>query len=152
MYVVYHDSSGTHSSVIAAAIHLNLLPADRIPSTSDLLNIPLFDGLERKDLGRLFFHGKDENNNQIYTIGCHRVPQLVSHALSSVFQMIDRNPEEILCVDTSPTINQWIRIGNWSSRQLGFVTLGRSLVVHGTFNAYPKIVSIVKNAKLKVAP
>ncbi|MDF2548046.1 MAG: hypothetical protein K0R93_2944 [Anaerosolibacter sp.] len=152
LYVVYHDPRGTHSSVIAAAVHLNLLPLDKIPSKQDILNVPLFDHLGKKDLGRLIFHGKDEYENQIYTIGCHHASQLITHALPSVFQMIDKDANEILCIDTTRTMNLWIQAGSLSSRQLGIVDIGRFLLSHGILNAYPKIVSIVKNTKLKVAP
>jgi hypothetical protein len=31
MKIIYHCYGGTHSSVIAAAIHLGLLPEDRVP-------------------------------------------------------------------------------------------------------------------------
>ncbi|MFT9496184.1 DUF3189 family protein [Anaerosolibacter sp.] len=152
LYVVYHDPRGTHSSVIAAAVHLNLLPLDKTPSKKDILNVPLFDHLGKKDLGRLIFHGKDEYENQIYTIGCHHASQLITHALPSVFQMIDKDPNEILCVDTTRTMNLWIQAGSLISRQLGIFGIGRSMLSLGILNAYPKIISIVKTTKLKVAP
>lgn len=152
MYVVYHDVGGTHSTVIAAAIHLNRLPMDMLPSMKDILNVPLFDKLEKKDQGRLIYHGQDEYGNQIYTIHRQYVPQLITNTIGSVFDMVGRDRKEILFVDTSVTVNHLMRIGGGSSRRLGLVAFGRPLVAYGTLKAYPKIVAVVQKTKLKVAP
>ncbi len=152
LYVVYHDFGGTHSTVIAAAIHLNWLPLDVVPSVDDILKIPLFDRLEKKDQGRLIYHGRDEYDNDVYTICRRNVPDLVSHALESVFEMAARDPREVLCVDTAPATNAWMQVGGAGSRRLGFVTLGRPMVAYGILRAYPKIVAIVHRTKCKVAP
>ena len=43
MKIIYHCYGGSHSSVIAAALHLGLLAKDRIPNETELMAIPYFD-------------------------------------------------------------------------------------------------------------
>lgn len=152
LYIVYHDAGGTHSTAIAAAIHLNKLPMDVIPSKSEIQSVPLFDRLEKKNIGRLIYHGQDEYGHAVYTISRRYYPQLVTNAIQTVFDMIDKDKKDILCVDTSPSVNNWMRIGGASSRSLGLVSFGRPIVTYGTWKAYPAIVEIVKKTKLKIAP
>lgn len=152
LYIIYHDVSGTHSAVVAAAIHLNYLPIDTVPTKYDILNLPLFDRLEKKDLGRLIYHGNDEYKNSIYTLGRQHTSHLVVNTINTIFNMIDQDEKEILCVDTSKTVNNFIRIGGTSSRKLNFVSFGRPIVTYGIIKSYPKICEIVKKTKLKIVP
>nr|WP_132243444.1 DUF3189 family protein [Marinisporobacter balticus] len=152
MYIFYHDVSGTHSVVIAAAIHLNYLPIDRVPKKSEILDIPLFDRLEKKDIGRLIYHGNDLYKNSVYTLGRQSASHLVVNAIKTVFDMADRDKKEVLFVDTSKAVNNLMRIGGGSSRLLGLISFGRPIVTYGTIKAYPKICDIVKKTQLKIVP
>lgn len=152
LYIIYHDVGGTHSTVVAAAIHLNYLPMNQIPTKSEILNIPLFDRLEKKDIGRLIYHGNDEYKNAVYTLSRQYDAHLVVNTIETVFGMVDRDKSEVLCVDTSKTVNNLMRIGGASSRRLGLVSFGRPIVTYGTIKAYSKIFDIVKKTKLKIAP
>jgi uncharacterized protein DUF3189 len=152
LHIIYHDVGGTHSTVAAAAIHLHMLPMNRTPSASEILDLSLFDKLEKKDQGRLIFHGKDEYNHSIYTISRQYYGPLVTNAIKTVCPMINQNEKEILCINTSPAVNTLMRIGGGSSRRFGLVAFGRPIVTYGTIQAYPKIAEIVKKVKLKIAP
>lgn len=152
LYIIYHDVDGTHAAVIAAAIHLNYLPIDRVPSKSEILNIPLFDQLEKKDIGRLIYHGNDPYKNSVYTLCRQQTSHLVVNAINTVFDMVDRDKKEVLCVDTSKVDNQLIRIGAGLSRKLGFISLGRPIVTYGTIKAYPEICALIKKTQLKIVP
>lgn len=152
LYIVYHDVGGTHSTVVAAAIHLHQLPIERIPSKSEILNLPLFDRLEKKDIGRLIFHGKDEYGHNVYTLSRQYSPHLVVNAITTVFDMVDQDKNKLLCIDTSKTVNNLMRIGGGSSRRFGLVSFGRPIVTYGTIKAYPQIADLVKRTKLKIAP
>lgn len=152
LYIIYHDVGGTHSTVAAAAIHLHMLSMDRTPSFSEILDLPLFDQLEKKDHGRLIYHGTDEYGHSIYTISRQYAGPLVTNAIMTVCPMINQNEKEVLCINTSPAVNTFMRIGGGSSRRFGLVAFGRPIVTYGTIKAYPKIVEIVKKVKLKIAP
>ncbi|QZY55364.1 DUF3189 family protein [Crassaminicella profunda] len=152
MYIIYHDVGGTHSTVVAANIHLRRLPMDHIPTQSEIISIPLFDQLEKKDIGRLIYHGNDEYNHAVYTLSRKNASHLIVNTLETVLSMINKDKKEILCVDTSPTVNFLMRIGGGSSRRLGLISFGRPIVAYGTIKAYPKIMDLVKKTKLKIAP
>ncbi|QXM06861.1 DUF3189 family protein [Crassaminicella indica] len=152
MHIIYHDVGGTHSTIIAASIHLHRLPINRLPTKDEILSIPLFDRLEKKDIGRLIYHGNDEYNNSVYTLSRQYAPHLAVNSIKTVLDMINKDQREALCVDTSPAVNNIMRIGGGSSRRLGLVAFGRPIVTYGTIKAYPKIIEIVKKTKLKIAP
>ncbi|WP_053954854.1 DUF3189 family protein [Inediibacterium massiliense] len=152
MYIVYHDVGGAHSTIVAAAIHLNQLPLDYIPDKNELLALPLFDKIQKKDIARLIYHGKDEYGHSIYTIGRKNSAHLVVNAIETVFQMLNFPQNEILCVDTSPAVNNLMRIGGGSSRKFGLVSFGRPIVTYGTLKAYSNISEIVKKTKRKIVP
>lgn len=152
MYIIYHDVGGAHSTAIAAALHLNQLPLDHIPTRDEILALPLFDRLEKHQISRLIYHGHDEYNHEVYTIGRKYHPRLIMNALQTVLPMTDKDPKQVLCVDTSSAVNNLMRIGGGSSRRFGLVAFGRPIVTYGALKAYPQIVDIVKKTKLKIAP
>ena len=57
MKIIYNCYGGAHSSVTAAAIHLQMLPETRKPSAAELLNLPYYDAQVGKDHGRIRFLG-----------------------------------------------------------------------------------------------
>lgn len=60
---IYNCYGGTHSSTLAAAYHLKKLAYDTAPSKEEILSLDLFNKLTPKDMGKLFFHGIDEDRN-----------------------------------------------------------------------------------------
>ena len=85
MIVIYHDVGGAHSTAAAANIHIGNLPMDRIPSKKELLDLPTFDKIEKKDLGRLIYIGKDEFNADVYTLARKYAPDIVIPAIMDMY-------------------------------------------------------------------
>lgn len=152
MYIIYHDVGGSHSAVIASHIHLNNLPADRIPATEEILATPMFDKLESKNIGRLIFHGTDEYGNSIYTLARLYYKHTVTNAIESIPEMLGIDKNKVLLVDTSPSVNFLMKLGGGSSRKLRFVSFGRPIVAYGTIKAYENILDLVNKTKTKIAP
>ena len=72
MIYIYNDYGGTHTTSLAAAYHLNKLPTHRQLTKEEILAVDYFDKLNTSDMGKLIFHGLDENGNPVYTIdGVH---------------------------------------------------------------------------------
>lgn len=151
MMVVYHDVGGTHSTCIAANIHINQLPMDRIPTREEILNLKTFDKLEKKDYGHLIYIGQDEYGVDVFTVSRQQQPQLVLRALQDMYQTCNKSLEGLYIVGTINTVNNWMRIGGFSSRRLHLVSFGRPLVTYGTLKAYPKIAELVKDTKKRIA-
>lgn len=152
MHVIYHDIGGSHSSVVATYIHLNRLPVDRIPSTQEILEVPMFDKLEKNQRGRLIFHGIDEYGNRVYTLSRLNYSHPITNAITSIPSMIGLDEKEIALVDTSGSVNGIMKLGGGSSRKFKMVTFGRPLAAYGVTKAYGDIVDLVNKTKLRIAP
>ncbi len=145
MNVIYHCVGGTHSSAIAAAIHLGILPKDRKPDKTEILSIPYFDTLTKKGQGKIIFRGKDSSNNNVFTLSRQFVPQLVLPAINDTWGLAGGRQEDLLLIDTMPSVNLLMKIGGFSSRRLSFTSFGRPIVTQGTIKAYKDILKIVED-------
>lgn len=137
MKIIYHCFGGTHSSVTAAAIHLGLLPRDRLPTLRELLAIPFFDRRDGSAQGKLAFMGRDEWDNEIYVVGRQNRPQVLTEVFTGLAAAFDIPRESFSLVNVMDRVNIAMKIGGALSRRLGWVTLGRPLVAWGTRRAYP---------------
>ncbi|WP_427339053.1 DUF3189 family protein [Caloranaerobacter sp. DY30410] len=147
MYIIYHCVGGTHSSAIASAIHLGILPNNKKPSLKDILSLSYFDTLNKKDQGKIIFRGIDENGHKVFTLSRQFVPHLVIPAIKDAWELAGGNKDELLLVNTMDGVNFLMKIGGFSSRRLNLVTFGRPIVAYGTILTYNKLVKIVENTK-----
>jgi hypothetical protein len=147
MIVIYHDIGGAHSSAVAANIHINKLPMDKVPNKNQILNLPTFDKITKKDYGRLIYIGVDEFGAKVYTISRQYKPELVIPAISDMYNILNRSLEGLFFADTSPCVNNLMKIGGFSSRRLNWVSFGRPIVTKGTLDAYTNIAVLVRNTK-----
>jgi hypothetical protein len=151
MIIVYEDVGGAHSSCIAANLHINKLPYDRIPTSDELMALPTFDKITKSQYGRLIHIGDDEFGNQIYTISRQRKPELVIPAITDMFNILNPDSSDLLVVCTQPKVNIWMKIGGGSSRRLNLVAFGRPIVIYGCKKAYYSIVDLVKTVRNQAA-
>lgn len=147
MIVIYHDVGGAHSTAVAANIHINKLPMDRIPGKQELLNLPTFDKIEKEQMGHLIFIGEDENQVKIYTLARQYEPNMVINAVTDMYSALHGSNDGLFIVDTKPAVNFLMNIGGYASRKLHWVNFGRPIVTKGTQHAYMNIVNIVKGIK-----
>ena len=150
MYVIYHCVGGTHSSAIASAIHLGMLPDNRVASREEILSIPYFDTLTKKEYGRIIFRGVDEYGNYIYTLSRQFYPHIVIPSLEDLCTILTGDTSILMLVDMASAINIIMKIGGFMSRRLGIVSIGRPLVIAGTQRAYMDIVKIVHQTKQSI--
>lgn len=147
MIVIYHDVGGAHSTATAANIHINKLPMDRVATKEELLSLPTFDKMKKSDMGHLIYIGDDEYKNRVYTIGRQYRPELVIPAIEDLHSILEPNINDLMIIDTMPTVNLLMKIGGFSSRRLHLVSFGRPIVTKGTQDAYMDIVNVVKGVK-----
>lgn len=145
--IVYHDIGGTHSTAVAANIHINKLPMDRVPDSKELLSLPTFDKIEKKDLGHIIYVGEDEFGSKVYTLGRKYSAKYTIPAIKDMFAILQESSEDLCIIDTQPAVNLLMKIGGFSSRELKCVNFGRPIVTYGTQKAYMEIVNIVKGVK-----
>lgn len=151
MQVIYYCYGGTHSSPIAAALHIGLLSPDRLPTKEELLQLPWFDQVTTAQRGKLFLVGKDEAGNAVYVCGRGAEKLGITQAVMSGYVLGGGRVQELYFVDTMPAVNILMRLGGYLSRRLGLVFLGRPLVACGAQLAFPKLVRIVEEAKAHFA-
>ncbi len=152
LYIVYYSKDGTYSTIIAAAIHLNRLPVDHIPTKDKILTPSFFDRSDKKNIGHLIYHGQDQYNHFIYTINTGSSSRLLINAIQTVLDMIGKSKKEILCVDISSPVNRLIHIGSICAKRIRLVSLGQQIMAYGIQKYYSQILETIHKTKLKIAP
>jgi len=145
--IVYFDYGGSHTSVTAACIHAGKLDPGKVPTGDDLMEMPYLDKTTPKDFGRIKHIGTDKDGNEIYALGTKSSSQLGNLLDDLVsFQAVSN---QYSFLDTSPYVNNVLRVGGWLSRSASLPALGRPLVVMGLKNAYPALCSLVERVHVK---
>ncbi|RXJ00719.1 DUF3189 family protein [Anaerobacillus alkaliphilus] len=149
MIYIYNCYGGTHSSALAAAYHLNKLPKDRLPTKEEILNIDIFNKLTTKDMGRIIFHGKDEEGHKVYTLGRGKSKALVPALKELLFLVNDDHPQtdKVILSNASPTVPMAMTFGGLFSRRFHIDFIGIPLLIKGAHQTYHNIVSLVEKTK-----
>lgn len=147
MKIFYHCYGSSHSSVIAANIHVGNLPADRIPTWKEILSLRDFDKRKKDDIGRPIFIGQDERGNDIYIIGLSHQKNIPINAVYSFLSIFQIPKNEIIFVNALASINLITKIGGFLSRAAGIVFIGRPLAVIGIQTSYKNILGLVEKTK-----
>lgn len=148
MRIIYHCFGGSHSSVLAAALHLGLINKDRLPSPSELMALPYFDKTNNDDFGSIRLVGNDEFGNQIYVLGKRSMGNRYAAMLEGVAELLGGR-EQLLTVNCMNKVNWSMKIGGFTSRRIGAVALGRPILEKGTTEAFFKLVNLVEITRLK---
>ncbi|MEH7381431.1 DUF3189 family protein [Bacillus sp. JJ1533] len=149
MIYIYNDYAGTHSTALAAAYHLHKLPTDRKLTKDEILHVDYFNKLTRKDFGKFFLHGMDEDGNPVYSIGRKRSKLMVPalKQLSIILQERYGQKEKIIFSNTSPTVPIAMSMGGFFSRGIHLDFIGVPLLVMGAKQACGTIQQLVEHTK-----
>ncbi|NMD71193.1 DUF3189 family protein [Bacillus sp. DNRA2] len=150
MIFIYHDFGGTHSTSLAAAYHLKILDnPEKILSKEEVLAVPFFNKLKKKDAGKIFFHGKDQEGNSVYTIGRRSSKLVIPSLLSFCEIMFSRQQlnEKIIFSNTSPVVPFAMTMGGFFSRGLGINVIGVPLLVKGAQQCCKHVSQLVEETK-----
>jgi hypothetical protein len=150
MHIIYHCVGGAHSSVIASAIHLNMLPTNTLPDVKEILNIPYFDTMTVEDRGKIMYRGTDEKGYKVYTLSRQFIPHLVIPIIRQTWKLIHGNTDNLMIISTMSSVNFLMRLGGFSSRRMQWVTFGRPIVAKGTRQTYFNLVKIVEDTKRRL--
>jgi hypothetical protein len=148
--IIYHCYGGTHSSVLAAAAHLKLIPTGKEPDRKLLKGLPFFDKQLKKDLGRIFFLGRDEQGHDVFIVGRLDCPEIIEKGLYDLAKIFSLPREDFMTVNAMSCVSGSMKIGGFLSRALGIVGLGRPIVVWGSIRAYRHLKELVQNTKKKL--
>lgn len=148
MKIIYHCYGGSHSSVMAAALHLGLIPKNRIPSLNELMNIPYYDKTNNSDFGSIRLMGVDEYKNEVYVLGKKSMGDRYSRLLMGVAEILGCS-DELMAVNCMNRVNLAMKLGGFSSRKMGIVSLGRPVLVCGSQKAFMELVNLVEITRLR---
>ncbi|HIE13558.1 MAG TPA: DUF3189 family protein [Desulfotomaculum sp.] len=145
MDIIYHCYGGTHSSVLAAALHTGVISHRRPPEGDRLINLPFLDTQDGGNHGRLYFFGKDEHGNKVYILGRRRDVEALTLVLNGALNEAQR----VLLVNALPCVPLLLKLGGYISRRLKLARVGRPLVCAGLRRAYPCLHELVYRVKLE---
>jgi hypothetical protein len=149
MIFIYNCYGGTHSSSLAAAIHLKKLPTDRIPTTKEILDTDRFNKLTYKDMGSIIYRGTDEDGNKVFTLGRGTSKALVP-SLQNLITILQKDcglKEKIIMSNMSPTVPPAMTMGGFFSRGLKINFIGVPLLVIGAKQRYKMVINLVNNTR-----
>ncbi len=109
-HIIYHCFDGCHSSSVATAIHLNMLPEDHRPSYHDIMHIPFFDNLEETDKGKIIYRGTDEMNNKVYTLSRKYISHIVLPTLLDVWKILGQKKSQLMLINTQHCVNNYMKL------------------------------------------
>ncbi|MDD4569966.1 MAG: DUF3189 family protein [Tepidanaerobacteraceae bacterium] len=147
MKIFYCCYGSAHSSVVAASIHLGLMPVNRIPVANEFMYLPHYDETRSFEIGTPFFMGKDEFNSDVFILGMGSERKLIKKAILSFLTHMGLNSKELLMVDTLHNVNWITKIGGFTSRRLGLISIGRPLTIIGIQQKYRYFIELVNNVK-----
>ncbi len=147
MIIIYHCYGGSHSSILAAAIHVKILPQDRQPEIKEMFACPLLEQGSPESHGNIHLIGIDEQGNRVYSMGCKNAFHIINKSLKGIMEIFNLNPQELYFVDTLPCDNNEMRVGSFLSWQLGLTGLGRPLVIKGSQKAFGDLARLVEGVK-----
>jgi hypothetical protein len=145
--VIYYCYGSSHSSVVAAAIHLGTLPLFSIPCSRDIMDLPYYDKATTDQLGACTYMGTDDAGCDVYILGTGPARGIVRRAVESIFQLCGVSRDSYMLVDTLTSIGMVTRIGGFLSRRMGLTRIGRPMTIWGIKRAYLQLASIVERVK-----
>lgn len=142
--VVYHCFGGAHTSVVAAAIHLGLLPTR--PSWHEVAAFPLFDRTPTRDRGWPLYLGTDERGRRVYAMGRGRDGRSTALVLDGLLRALHLDGR-LVNHDTLVCAGPLTKLGGYLSRRLGLVRPGRTLAAVGVTRDIPRLLRVVEQAR-----
>ncbi|HWP96619.1 MAG TPA: DUF3189 family protein [Syntrophomonadaceae bacterium] len=149
MKILYHCFGGSHSSVLAASLHLGLISKERLPTMQEMMALPYFDKTSQKDFGSIRFMGVDEGGNEVYVLGKKSLGDRYNRIFKGVAALLGK-PDEIVPVDCMSRVNISMKLGGFASRRVGWVRLGRPVLGQGTRKAFLNLVNLVEITRVQV--
>ncbi len=149
MKFFYYCNRQLLTAMIAASIHLQKLPEERVPTIREILKISSDDRLISGNYGVPYFIGENINS-QVYVINFYANVSLALQAIENVLSQrgVDFSKWIFLGVFESKGIHNIIfRMGERLSQKKSTSALGKYLAAMGIRKNYRKIIEMVNSSK-----
>lgn len=144
MKVIYHDYSGRHLAVIAAALHLQLL--DRHISRRELDQLPFF--MQTKPPGTLLYMGLDSQGNEVYVLGRKKSFPIIRNAYLGVNRAFQLN-QDLVFADLQPIANWQLRCFDLLNRKATGSRCCSGLLYAGLDRIWPQLERVIREVRRK---
>lgn len=114
MNIFFLCRTGHHTSIIAALLYLQEIGKNEF--SRDLVELPGYDQVGQRDVGKPFFVGRGSSNSKIFTLGVSRESRLLARAAHELTGLFGVSPGEFRVVDTSPFVSRWTDLGLFCKR------------------------------------
>jgi len=129
MKIIYYCSTGRHTSVFMANLHLGNIFLKKHYNTEELSGLKYFGGSAVQE--EPLFIGIDNDGNEIYTLGIPKEKEVMRKLIENFLEMKDRNPQDIQTIDADKFSNPWIKLGIFLSLHTSFKGLAKQFVTKG---------------------
>ncbi len=106
MAIIYMCPTGTHSSLVAANLHIGKI--DLTSSVSDILHLPYYGQVNNKP-GFFLFIGKDNQERAVYTLGVYHEAEIIKRSALDLLKLFNKE-RDFFFVDVSkfmPKVSVW---------------------------------------------
>ena len=132
MKIIYYCSTGRHTSIFMANLHLGNIVLKKHYKSEELTSLKYFGGTAVQE--EPLFVGVDNDNNEIYTIGIPKEKAIMRKLIENFLELKDRNLQDIQIIDADKFSNPWIKLGIFLSLHTRFKGLAKQLVTKGFEN------------------
>ena len=143
MIYYYHCYRGAHLSIVAAALHLEILAPDS--GIAEILGLEYFDKLQTEDMGVPVLAGYDREKNPVYFVGLGKGSKIFARFADSFSGELELNLD-YKSVDCLQCLSLITRIGGYLSHHRVTRRLGRYLAAKGVRDNLEKINTLVLHA------
>ncbi|HHY45638.1 MAG TPA: DUF3189 family protein [Firmicutes bacterium] len=131
--VIYACYAGTHSSVLAASIHVGLFG-----DGCDVCELLFFDKRTYPDIGVPALVGRDEHGSEVYALGTGWLSAPLEQAVCDLVELAYPNVYLCICA-VRGFLDLQARLGGFASRRCRLVFLGRRLVASSLLRKVPDL-------------
>lgn len=144
MNIIYSCYWGGYLSAVAASLHTGVLNAKDF-DFEKALELPMFNKIEHKDLGELYYIGQDVNGFKIYITSSKNSGKIIKNAIEGMVHIFDI--PQTFFIDLNKYNNFFISSGLFLIKKTIFKKQGLKLIVTGIHRNLAQIEELVKEIK-----
>ncbi len=148
MKLIFHCFTGSYASVVAAAVYLGMLPADRMPDDRELGRLPYFDQVPPRDYGDWLYMGEDAAGNEVFVLARKNLAVVTLRVLAGIARVFGIPPTDLRFIDASGRRSVLLDVGGFLSVRLGLRSLGRPLVLRAIRQDYARLSALAQGFRL----
>lgn len=132
MKIIYYCSTGRHTSVFMAHIHLGNISFKKQYKTQEIHKLRYFNKMSIDDDPLLI--GVDKEGNEVYTMSIPKEKEIMKKIIEGFLELRGKELTDLKMIDADTCSNPWIKLGIFLSMNTRFKGLANQLVLKGLEN------------------